>query len=147
MAFYQEALGGELDIMGWKGTKFAEKMSSEDAEGVMHCTLKAGDTNFMACDAKGGPCEVIPGNDVAISVNFDSEEDIRAAYNKLSIDATIIQALEKSFWGAWFGQFIDKFGKRWMLHFQIPKPSELKEAQADQGSPKKAKTEESDEKN
>jgi hypothetical protein len=60
---------------------------------------------------------IIPGNDVVISVNLDSVESIRSAYEALSMDAMIVQSLDKMFWGAWIAQLIDKFGKRkWMLH-------------------------------
>eukprot|EP00428_Durinskia_dybowskii_P067432 CAMPEP_0170365908 /NCGR_PEP_ID=MMETSP0117_2-20130122/6146_1 /TAXON_ID=400756 /ORGANISM="Durinskia baltica, Strain CSIRO CS-38" /LENGTH=142 /DNA_ID=CAMNT_0010620483 /DNA_START=90 /DNA_END=518 /DNA_ORIENTATION=- len=117
MQFYQASLGGSLDFTHFPDSDVADKGNESGLSGVMHSTLTVGASTLMASDSAGEHCKVIPGNDVAICINFDSLEKIQSAFNALSVDATIENSLDKAFWGAWFAQFIDKFGKRWMLHY------------------------------
>jgi PhnB protein len=114
-------------------------MTDEQRKGVMHSTLKIDDLIIMGCDANGGPCETIPGNDIAISIDFDSEEDIISVFDKISAGGTIVTKLDQMFWGARFGQCIDRFGKRWMLNWQNEKAKEeLGTSSADAGAPESA---------
>jgi PhnB protein len=57
------------------------------------------------------------GNNVALSLNCSSEEEINTFYSKLSVDGNIIDSLKQQFWGALFGVFDDRFGIRWMLNY------------------------------
>jgi len=66
------------------------------------------------CVAPGG---FQHGNNVALSLNCSSEEEINTFYSKLSEGGKIIDSLKQQFWGAIFGVFDDKFGIRWMLNY------------------------------
>jgi len=66
------------------------------------------------CVAPGGFNQ---GNNIALSLNCSSEEEINTFFSKLSEGGKIIDPLKQQFWGAMFGVFDDKFGIRWMLNY------------------------------
>lgn len=85
---------------------------------VMHTELILGDDLIYISDAMldNG---VIEGDNVALNINCDSDEQITAFFTNLSKDAKEITAeLEDTFWGAKFGSFVDQFGISWSLNFQ-----------------------------
>lgn len=118
MTFYQQCFGGELDIKPFAGSPMENESNKEH---IMHCTLNLNGKPFvMASDGCGG----VEGDAakasaaISLSVNFESEADIDAAFAKLSEGGKVTMPLERQFWGAKFGQITDKFGFPWMLHFQ-----------------------------
>ena len=64
-----------------------------------------------------GPDGFRQGNNIAVSVNCDSEEEIGTFYSRLSEGGSIMESLKLQFWDALFGVVIDKFGICWMLNF------------------------------
>lgn len=64
-----------------------------------------------------GPGGYVKGNDIALSLNCSSEEEINALYAGLGEGGKILDVLKVQFWGAMFGVVEDKFGIRWMLHY------------------------------
>jgi len=64
-----------------------------------------------------GPEGFKQGNNIAVSVNCDSEEEIGSFYSKLSEGGSVMESLKLQFWGALFGVIVDKFGICWMLNF------------------------------
>jgi PhnB protein len=59
-------------------------------------------------------------NNVFIHVEFDSEDELRTVYDNLSTDGTVNMPVDRTFWGAIYGDLIDKFGIGWGLHYQLP---------------------------
>lgn len=53
-----------------------------------------------------------------LTFNGKCEEATRI-YNELSKDGIIKMPLEKTFWEAYFGMFIDKFGIHWMVNCDL----------------------------
>ena len=64
---------------------------------------------------------VVMGQNISISINTDSEEEATKLFNGLSAGGKIIMPLEKTFWGAYFGMFADKFGIGWMVNYDYNK--------------------------
>ena len=60
------------------------------------------------------------GNNFSVSINADSKEEADNLFNGLSAGGTVIMPMEKTFWGAYFGMFTDKFGIHWMVNFDEP---------------------------
>ncbi len=65
-----------------------------------------------------GPDGFIKGNNIALSLNCSSEDEINTFYSKLSAGGKILEPLKDSFWGSLFGCFTDKFNIMWMLNFE-----------------------------
>jgi PhnB protein len=116
MAFYQECLGGELELREVDGTPFAEGMPAEGKKSIMHSSLTNGDFVLFASDMLGAE-EVEAGNAVNLCLNGDSEEEIRTAFAKLSEGGKGGHEIEEMFWGALYGDLTDKYGFRWMFSF------------------------------
>lgn len=116
MKFYQQSLGGEVQIQKIKETPLASKFPPESQELVMHAELRFdGVTVLMSSDMMGDP--VHPGNQYQLMLNCTSEEELRRFFSALSQDGTVISDVRTEFWGAVYGQLKDKFGIEWMLNY------------------------------
>ena len=120
--FYKSIFGGEFPYIG----KFKDMPAddncppptAEDAERIMHVSLPIGkDSVLMGSDSTGQSGDVIVGNNISISINTDSIAEADKLFNGLSAGGTVIMPMEKTFWGAYFGMFADKFGVHWMVNF------------------------------
>jgi PhnB protein len=111
MNFYAGALGGEIkEFSRYEGSP-AEGMS-DDKSKVMHARMVAGDSSIMGADAQ----QPAQGNNVHLSLNFDSVEKGEKIFAALSEGATVTMPLQDTFWGARFGMLTDKFGINWMVN-------------------------------
>ena len=63
---------------------------------------------------------LVTGNTVSLFLRCDSEEEARTCYTRLSSEGRATQPLEETFWGALFGDLVDRFGNQWLIHFQKP---------------------------
>ncbi|QWU17812.1 PhnB protein [Paenibacillus sophorae] len=119
-AFYTEALGGEvLSVM-----TFADgpDPNPEYKDKVMHLSFKAAGIQFYMSDSFK-PIE--RGNGLALTLEFSTEEEAYAAFDKLAEGGKVIDALKRQFWGAHFGQLEDKYGVSWQVvtEMETPEPS------------------------
>jgi len=117
MNFYKECLGGELMLQKIADSPIADQFPETMRNQILHSSLmKNGTLLLMAtdCVAPGG---FQHGNNVALSLNCSSEEEINTFYSKLSEGGKIIDSLKQQFWAAISGVFDDKFGIRWMLNY------------------------------
>jgi PhnB protein len=87
-------------------------------EKIMHTQLNFGDNTLMACDTFPGT-QVKEGNGMELSMGFDEEAAAEDVFNKLAESGKITMPFEKQFWGAWLGQVVDQFGKKWMISTNI----------------------------
>ena len=55
------------------------------------------------------------GNNISLSLNCSSEEEIYRFYTALSNGGKIIEPLDFQFWGAMFAVLKDRMGITWML--------------------------------
>lgn len=120
--FYKSVFGGEFPFVGrYKDMPQADGGYSEamDGEKIMHMSLPISkETVIMGSDVGGEWAKhVVEGNNVQLSVNTDSEEEAQRIFNGLSAGGQVTMAMEKTFWGALFGMFIDKFGINWMVNY------------------------------
>jgi PhnB protein len=117
MTFYQESLGGTMDINTFGESPGNEQMDEATKNQVMHARLVNGDFLLMASDIGTMHPHVTTGTSVTLSLNCLSKEEIESAFAKLSAGGTVTMPLENTFWGATFGMFTDKFGMHWMLNY------------------------------
>ncbi len=117
MQFYQQCLGGELQLQTIRESPMADKLPAEMAGCILHSTLTQGNLALMASDMVGDQ-GLIRGNHISMMLNCSSEEEIRTIYARLSEGGQATHPLENSFWGALFGDLTDKYGNQWLLHFE-----------------------------
>lgn len=117
MTFYQECLGGELTFQTVAETPIADQCPDGMQDHIMHSMLLKDGAALMATDMTRSE-GVNPGNDMAISLKFDREEEINRCFTKLSSDGKVIKPLKESFGNSLFGVVQDRYGKVWMLNLE-----------------------------
>jgi PhnB protein len=119
LTFYNNALGGELELQKVKESPMASQLPQTVQEQILHGCLTNDDLVIMASDMCGlGTME--NGNSVHICLNCDSEEQVNTYFQNLSEGATIKERLALAPWGAIFGMLTDQFGKHWMFNYTKP---------------------------
>jgi PhnB protein len=120
--FYKSVFGGDFPYIGkFKDMPSEHPMAESDKEKIMHISLPISkETVLMGSDTTsnfGG--KVQGGNNFSISINAESEEEARRLFNGLSANGKVTMPLDKTFWGAYFGMFTDKFGINWMVNYDF----------------------------
>ncbi len=124
MNFYKSVFGGQFSIFQrYREIPGGEKMSDDDQEKMMHISLPLSSSNvLMATDAlesMGQPLTI--GNNFYLSVNAENEKDADRIFNALTEGGQIKLAMNKAFWGSYFGMLTDKFGIQWMVSYDFAK--------------------------
>jgi PhnB protein len=121
--FTNPFLGGEFPYVGKfndmpEDAAGAESLSEEDKNKVMHICLPIGkDSVLMGSDSNAASGEVVFGANVSISINTESKQEADKLFDGLSAGGNPFMPMNQTFWGAYFGMFVDKFGIHWMVNF------------------------------
>lgn len=118
--FYKSVFGGEFAmVMRFKEMPESEKIPSREAEKIMHIALPLKNGSIlMASDALESMGQKLTGgNNFYICISTESKEEGNRLFDALSAGGKVGMPYEKQFWGAWHGQFADKFGINWMIDF------------------------------
>ncbi|AXB56552.1 VOC family protein [Flavobacterium fluviale] len=124
--FYKSVFGGEFPYIGkYKDApaEEGEQLSEEDQNKVMHVSLPIGNTILMGSDSHPRYGDVSFGDNFSISINAESTEEADRIFNGLSAGGHVEMPMNKTFWGAYFGMFKDKFGVNWMVNFDENEPN------------------------
>ena len=124
MNFYKSIFGGEFaSFMRYSDVAGGEKMSTHDQKKIMHVSLPlAEDQMIMATDTlESMGRDVVFGNNYHICLEAESEAEVDKIFTALSAGGTVEMPLNKTFWGAYFGMCVDKFGVQWMINYTYPK--------------------------
>jgi len=119
LAFYEKALGGKTLFKSTFGES-PMPVPDEYKSKLMHGSFRAGNLVLMVSDCPP-EFKVQQGNNVSLSLSFESREEQTKAFNALAEGGTVKMALQDTFWGAYFGMLTDKFGIHWMLSTEMPK--------------------------
>lgn len=87
---------------------------------VLHVELPIlGGHILMGTDApKELGMSVSIGNNMHINLEPNSREEAKRLFDELSAGGKVEMPLQDMFWGAYYGNFTDKFGINWMVNFQ-----------------------------
>lgn len=121
--FYQSVFGGEFNYF----SRFKEMpndgsnppLNNDDGNKIMHVSLPISEeTSLMGSDTIGewSP-KIVQGNNFSVSVNAPTLDEATKLFNALSEGGNVTMSLNKTFWGAYFGMFTDKFGINWMINY------------------------------
>jgi PhnB protein len=117
---YRSVFGGDFIMVGrYKDMPPSEETKDMDGEKIMHISLKIGQDAYLMGSDIGGQWakDVIVGNNVQLSLNASSEAEADRLFAGLSEGGHVTMPMAKTFWGAYFGMFSDRFGTRWMINF------------------------------
>jgi PhnB protein len=65
------------------------------------------------------PSSINKGNNVSLSIQIDDAAELERSFGKLSSGGNVTMPLQKTFWAASFGMFVDKFGIHWMFNCDL----------------------------
>lgn len=122
--FYQQVLGGTLELMTFSQAPDAEQFPAEYQDRIMHACLTLADYCLMASDTLpgefcgGAPYQGIKG--CSISLHPEGVAEGERLFNALSEGGQIVMPLEKTFWAERFGMLTDRFGVSWMVNCEQP---------------------------
>jgi PhnB protein len=93
-------------------------LAEADLDRVMHVEMPiVGGHMLMGTDApESMGFTVTPGNNVHINLEPDTRAETRRLFEALAEGGTVEMPLQEMFWGAYFGNLVDKFGTRWMFN-------------------------------
>lgn len=123
---YKSVFGGEFPYMGKFGdmppAEGQPELPEEEKNKVMHVTLPIGNTILMGSDTNSLAGKVKMGENVSISINVDSRAEADSIFTGLTDGGIVKMPMTDTFWGAYFGMLVDKFGIHWMINFdEAPK--------------------------
>jgi len=120
MTYYQECLGGELNLMTVGESPVAAQLPPAMKDKVLHACLSHDGVVLMASDnCMGGP--LVQSKNFSLSLVCSNEEEVHTLYNKLAEGGEIVTAPKVEFWGDVFGMLVDKYGTSWMLNYRPEK--------------------------
>ncbi|MEP6787819.1 MAG: VOC family protein [Acidobacteriota bacterium] len=124
MEFYRSVFGGEYTTFSRFGDMdTGMPMDESEKDNILHASLPIGESYvLMASDCPSSMMTVTQGNAYSISIGAESEEDATRLFNGLSAGGNVTMPLQKTFWGAFFGMFVDKFGVNWMVNYDYNRP-------------------------
>lgn len=117
---YKSIFGGEFDHLG----RFKEmpenpefQISDNDKEKIMHVSLPISKETYLMGSDIGGKwsANYKEGNNFSVSINTATKEEADRLFEGLSDGGSIIMPMAVTFWGSYFGNFVDKFGIQWMI--------------------------------
>lgn len=112
--FYKDVFSGEISNLQTYGE--ADYPTPPEAQDlIIHAQFKSGDLFLMASDSFPGNSVVI-GNNISLTLEFESEEEIQKIYEALSQNGTVFMELQDTFWGAKYAKVKDAYGVIWDLN-------------------------------
>ncbi len=120
MEFYQTVFGGELNLSSFGDFQASDDPAEKDK--IMHGQLTSPNGLVLMGADTPNRMDYNPGDNFSISLSGDDEAELRGYWDKLAVDGTIAQPLEKAPWGDSFGMLTDKFGVSWLVNIAGPKP-------------------------
>lgn len=118
--FYCGALNGEvLYLQTFGETQVGAQVAPDWKDKVMHAAFQADNLQIMVSDTMSDAHKVKAGDQVNLSLNFNTEQEIDHVFGALAEGAEVTMPLETTFWGAKFGMLTDKFGIRWMFNHDL----------------------------
>jgi PhnB protein len=87
---------------------------------ILHVELPiTGNHILMGTDApKEMGFTLTQGNNMQICLEPETREEAKRIFDELSNGGNITMPLQDMFFGAYFGEFSDKYGINWMMNFQ-----------------------------
>ena len=102
--FYRNIFNGEI-----------KNIQQNDEGKCLHAELSFGSSCIYFSDTFG---QVQKGDNVRISLECESEEEIRRVYQSLVVDGRINFEIQPTSWGALHANVVDQFGVGWLLNLQ-----------------------------
>ena len=120
--FYKSVFGGEFtDVHKIGDAPGCENLPEEEKNRVMHIALPIDEnTTLMASDIIPSAGHVLKeGNNVHLSLHPETKEEADRLFKGLSEGGKVEMEMQDTFWGAYYGNFRDKYGINWMVNVSL----------------------------
>lgn len=87
----------------------------EAEERVMNASLQLPNGSYLMFSDTFPGMPYQKGNNVSITLVYDTIEETKLVFDKLSEGGTINMELQETFWSPLYGNLTDKFGVEWQL--------------------------------
>ncbi|WP_026475958.1 VOC family protein [Alkaliphilus transvaalensis] len=121
--FYANVFNVEKqEIMLYKDVHSSEDfpLTEETKNLVMHTFLNIKGSIVMFSDVPPGMPFTV-GNNISLVVNCNDIDEIRSAFEKLSVGGSVPMELQETFWSKLYGYVVDKFGVGWQFNLEEKK--------------------------
>jgi len=119
--FYESVFRKEIShINKYKDVpKPGRDMFQESDEKIMHATLPLSkETMLNGSDNSLAYKELVKYKTFSLIIHTESKEEVDRLFGALSQNGQIIAPVGLTFWGAYYGQCVDKFGINWKIILQ-----------------------------
>ncbi len=117
-AFYGTCFGSSPEIyLTYGQSPMAAQVPAAHHDRIMHAEIAVGESKVMGADVMG---PYTPNAGFHITIGTDSIEEAERVFAALSQGGVIGMPLQETFWTPRFGTLTDKFGKPWMVNYQMP---------------------------
>ena len=116
MTFYQQCLGGELELKEVKDAPVPQS-GIDKKDRVFHSSLTIRWTPLIMGTDMQDQNGYIKGNDIALGIGCSSEQEILTLFENLSTSGKVKKPIKEEFWGGIFGSVEDQFGIVWFLNY------------------------------
>ena len=113
--FYKEILDGRIEITS-RYDNPAMKAPDDFKNKILHASFYFGKYVMFASDMMPKKLGDSVHSNIAMSLGLHDEKYALEIFNKLSEGGKINVPFKKQFWGDWHGNFMDRFGIRWMVN-------------------------------
>ncbi len=113
--FYKEILNGRIEITS-RYDNPAMKAPGDFKNKILHAGFYFGKYMMFASDMTPNKTGDSLHSNIAISLGLHDEKYALEIFNKMSEGGKINVPFKKQFWGDWHGNFMDRFGIRWMVN-------------------------------
>ena len=117
LRFYERALDGKIELLvRGTDTPMAAQIPKEHAERIMHgrLALPGGGTLYAGDCPSHMMYQGIHG--VGVTLNFETVEQARRAFNALADGGKVTMPLQPMFWAKIAGMVTDRFGVPWIVN-------------------------------
>lgn len=119
--YYQKIFGGEITAMfPYEGSPAMGNIPADWGKKIMHACLNKDGRKLMGGDAPPGCYK--PTQGICAQVEIPDVEEAKRVFAALAKDGNITMPGEPTFWAAYFGMAIDKFGTPWMVNCPLAEP-------------------------
>lgn len=116
VAFYQAALGAKvIASMPWSSDMDEGEVPPEVASKIMYAKLAIGD-GFIELSDVPDTMTATPGTNTHVMVHCTDPDGLDRMFAALSEGGEVKMPPENMFWGARYGNLIDRFGIRWAFN-------------------------------
>ena len=112
---YRQILGGDIVITSRYDNP---AMNAPEAykNKILHASYTFSGNTIMASDTMYNNNLTRSNGDVHLSLDVATEEEGNRIFDALSKDGKVHIPFKKQFWGGFHGNFVDKYGIRWMVN-------------------------------